>query len=96
MNKELKGFVSIPNYVEYRELDGEGVILNLNNEQYYGLDSVAVRMWELLSSLFEMEKVFNALQIEYQVDPDVLKNDLIEFVSQLSNQGLIDIKYEND
>jgi hypothetical protein len=96
MSKEIKGIISIPSYIEFRELDGEGVILNLDNEQYYGLDSIATRMWVLLSTFPRIIDVYNFLQNDYQVDPEILRNDLVEFVLQLSNQGLIEISYEED
>jgi len=96
MSKEMEGIISIPSYIEFRELDGEGVILNLENEQYYGLDTVATRMWVLLSTFPNILDVYNSLLNDYHVDPEILKNDLTEFVLQLSKQGLIEISYEED
>jgi len=39
--------VRIPDDVIFRELNGEAVILNLDNGTYFGLNSVGMRIWQL-------------------------------------------------
>ena len=95
MENLLKGSIRIPEYVEFRELDGEGIILNLENEQYYGLDSTGTAFWNLFTALPSLDDVYTALQDEYQVDPLILKEDLIEFVTMLIEQGLVEVVFED-
>src|SRR5213080_533291 len=40
----------VPSNVLIRFLDQESVLLNLNTERYFGLDSVGTRMWQLVTS----------------------------------------------
>ena len=40
-------FVVNPSVV-FREMDGEGVLLNLDSGVYFGLDAVGMRIWTLL------------------------------------------------
>ena len=41
--------VTIPDGVLVQELQGESVLLNVNTENYYGLDEVGTRIWAVLS-----------------------------------------------
>ena len=81
--------VRIPDDVILRELDGESVVLDLNSERYYGLDEVGTRMWQLLVSSDSIEDAYQALLNEYKVEPQRLRDDLRDLLSELSGSGLI-------
>ena len=81
--------VNVPENVMFRELDGEAVLLNLNNENYYGLDKVGTRMWTVLTSTDSIQKAYEILISEYDTEPEVLKEDLLELVENLQIQGLV-------
>ncbi|NCF65090.1 MAG: PqqD family protein [Anaerolineaceae bacterium] len=82
--------VSVPENVLFRELEGESVILSLDNETYYGLDDVGTRMWLQLTTQPTVQDAYNALLHEYEVEPDELQNDLARLVSELVAAGLLD------
>jgi hypothetical protein len=84
--------VTIPAAVLARELDGESVLLNLESETYFGLDAVGTRMWALLTSAPSIEAAYQALLAEYDVAPDVLRQDVEALVSQLLAQGLLELE----
>lgn len=86
--------VTVPSDVLIRELDGESVILDLNSERYFGLDSVGTRMWVALSTSASIQTAYDALLTEYEVEADQLKHDLCTLVEQLAEQGLIKISSE--
>ncbi|HUF61208.1 MAG TPA: PqqD family protein [Verrucomicrobiales bacterium] len=67
----------------FRELEGEAVILNLNDDSYYGLDEVGTRLWQLLISSDSLGAACEAMLEEYDVPPDTLRRDVEEFVRQL-------------
>jgi hypothetical protein len=84
--------VTVPDDVLMRELDGESVILNLASEQYYGLDEVGTRMWQLLSTPKTIEDAYEILLTEYDVEPDRLLHDMQELIEQLVEHGLLQIE----
>lgn len=86
-----KGRISIPDGVMVRELEGESVLLNLNSESYFGLDDVGTRMWAALTDSDSIEKAYDALLAEYEVEPEQLRTDLCSFIDKLSEAGLIDV-----
>ena len=74
-----------------RDLDGESVVLNLARETYLGLDEVGTRMWYALLSSTSIDAACAILVDEYEVSPAQLREDVLCFVGQLAEAGLIDI-----
>ena len=89
MSVSLPKAVSFSPDVLFRELDDEGVLLDLETEQYYTLDDIGVRMWQLLHENKDMEVVVATLLEEYDVDEATLRQDLAELIARLSEAGLI-------
>ena len=83
--------VKLPDDVLISSLQEESVILNLDTERYFGLDDVGSRMLTVLTTSTSIEAAYNSLREEYEVDVEVLKQDLLALVDQLVEQGLIEI-----
>ena len=81
---------SAPNRcVVFAELDAEAILLNTNTGIYFGLDSVATRIWTLLGQNLSDEQIHARLVEEYAVDADELRTDLARLLEQLEAHGLI-------
>lgn len=74
-------------------IEGESVLLNLNNENYYGLDEVGTRMWELLTTSDSIRTAYERLLDEYDIDEDTLRSDLENLITRLISSGLADISH---
>ena len=72
--------------------DGESVLLNLDTENYFGLNDSGSRMWELLTGEQTIDAAFMALQEEYDIDPDTLRSDLAAFIDELVEHQLVDVE----
>ncbi|MBD2577740.1 PqqD family protein [Oscillatoria sp. FACHB-1406] len=72
-----------------QHLEDEAVLLNLDNEAYYGLDDVGTRFFAVLQEANSIESAYQQLLEEYEVEPDTLKKDLLIFIEKLLAQGLI-------
>ena len=79
-----------PEHVLFRELDGEAVVLNLQNEMYYGLDDVGTRMWMLLSTSDSVGTAMDILLEEFEVSPETLEQDLAKMITELKSHGLLE------
>ena len=86
---DINSKVSISDSVLFRKLDEESVLLNLDNEMYYGLDKVGTSMWVALESSESISLAHRQLLAEYDVDSDQLRSDLIELVRSLLEHKLI-------
>jgi hypothetical protein len=76
--------VSVPTQVLVRFLDKEAVLLNLDTERYFGLDETGARMWQLLTSQPSVETAY-----QYDVDTETLRQDIIELLENLTENGLL-------
>ena len=45
----------------FHVLKGESVLLNLQNDHYYGLDDVGTKMWQMLSEQSDMGAIVQGL-----------------------------------
>ena len=88
--------VNIPDDVLISNLQDESVILNLESERYYGLDSVGTRILSVLTTSDSIEAAYNTLIEEYDVDHRVLREDLIVLIENLVEQGLVQISRRSD
>jgi hypothetical protein len=75
-----------------RRLDDELVLLNLDNERYYGLDGDSAHMWDVLSSSPTIDAGVAQLLAEYEVDPNQLRADVDAFLSELVENGLVELQ----
>ena len=81
--------VAVPDGVLISRLQEESVILNLQSERYFGLDDVGTRFLTVLTSSESIEDAYQELAAEFDVDPEVLRQDLIALVEKLIDQGLL-------
>jgi len=81
--------VTVPDDVLISNLQDESVILNLDSERYYGLDDVGTRFLSVLTTSDSIETAYERLRGEYDVEPQVLRNDLLALIEHLIDQGLL-------
>ena len=72
-----------------QEVNGETVILDLKSESYFGLDEVGTRVWQLLQEHEDVQKVFDAMLEEFDVDANTLASDMKNLINDLIEKGLI-------
>jgi hypothetical protein len=81
--------VTVPDDVLISHLQEESVILNLDTERYFGLDDVGTRFLSVITSSESVEAAYERLRHEYDVDPQILRADLLSLVNNLVDQGLL-------
>lgn len=75
--------------VVYRIIEGEAVILNLDDGCYYSLNKVGTRIWEAIDKKKTLGEIVGLLNREYQAPEKQLKKDFLTFVEDLSSKGLL-------
>lgn len=84
--------VVVPDTVIIRRLDDESVILDLATESYFGLDDVGATMWATVVAADSIEAACAVLLNEYEVEPEQLRADLADFLEQLVEKGLLELR----
>ena len=81
--------VSLSDRVLAQEVAGETVLLDMASEQYFGLDEVGTRIWQLLRDGGDLRETFEIMLSEYDVEPDRLAADLRALVEEAVTEGLL-------
>jgi hypothetical protein len=87
-NSKPRQVIKAPD-VLLQDLEGEAVLLNLANGQYYGMDQNSFHMYRTLISSGSVQAAYVALAQEYEVEPDQLRTDLDQFLAHLLENGLL-------
>jgi hypothetical protein len=81
--------LAVPSHVLSRKAGNEVVLLNLDSEQYFGLDGVGNQLWDLIEDSTTFGQVVNDLLQEYDVDRGNLEADLRSVLTELAGNGLV-------
>jgi coenzyme PQQ biosynthesis protein PqqD len=65
------------------------LLLNMENGNYFSLNDIGGRIWELCDGSRSVAQVVEALATEYDAPADVLKQDVVELLEGLQNGKLI-------
>lgn len=88
----LNSTVSVSSEQVSSELAGEAVILDLKSGNYYGLDEVGARIWELIQKPKTVREVRDAIMAEYDVDAARCEQDLQKLLTELASQQIIEVQ----
>ena len=88
----FSSIVAAASDVLIRTVGEESVVLNLQTEHYLGLDDVSTRIWQLLTAGGSIQSAYETLLTEYEVDPEQLRRDLDDFVQELLQLQLVELK----
>ncbi|MBM7604634.1 hypothetical protein JOC75_002637 [Metabacillus crassostreae] len=73
------------------DMDGETVMLSIENGKYYNLGEIGGAIWELIKKPITMEQLINQLLEKYAVDPAQCEDQVIVFVNSLNKEGLVKV-----
>jgi len=74
-----------------RDMAGEAAILNLTSGVYYGLNPIGARIWNLIQEPKTLGEINETILREYEVNTDRCEADVRALLSQLAEQGLVEI-----
>lgn len=88
MNQSLPPEIAFSPDVLFQAIDDEAVLLDMASEEYFALNEMGMRMWQLLSENGSTEDAIQKLLLEYDVDENTLRQDMAEWVGELVNLGM--------
>ena len=83
--------VAVKNQVA-ADVGGELIMLDLSRGEYFGLNEVGAKIWELIAEPRTVSAVRDQLLIEYpEVTPDRIEADLLSLLSELVEASLAEV-----
>jgi len=71
------------------EIDSERIMMNIETGEYFGLDSVGSRIWELIENPVRLNNLIEILIDEFDVTQEQCETDTLEFIKQLLDKELV-------
>lgn len=87
----LAARVRVPQHVVFREFPAETVVLNLQTEQYHGLNPTAGVMLTELGRSASVAEASAAVARRFGRSADEVRGDVLSLCAQLLDRGLIEI-----
>jgi hypothetical protein len=76
----------------FNEIDGEVVMLSIENSEYYGMDKVGSRIWQLLENPMRFNELVSRLMDEYEVPEEQCRMDTMYFVKRMIEKKLVNLE----
>ena len=88
----LQSTVSIVKDQVSCDLAGEAVILSLKNGVYYSLNSVGVRIWNLIQEPIQVREIRDSIMREFDVEAKRCEEELFDILQEMTIEGLIKVE----
>ena len=73
------------------QIDNETVMMDTENGEYYGMNQVGSRIWELLDTPQTLSQLQTTLLLEFEITEKECLNDIELFVGQLLEKRMVRI-----
>ena len=77
--------------VIYRNIEGEAVVLNLDNGFYYSLNELGTDIWEMCDGTVNIQEMIKCVYDEYEVTYEQARDDVLELMGDLVREGLVTV-----
>lgn len=67
----------------------EAVMLSISADRYYGLNTVAARIWELLETPMTVDQICARLCEEFEIDAQDCQSAVLKFADTVVDNGVI-------
>lgn len=71
------------------EVDGERVMMSVDSGEYFGLDPVGSRIWELIENPIRVDSLLDLLIDEFDVSKEQCESDTFEFLNELRDKNIL-------
>ena len=87
--EQVNGHYSLNGRVLCRTIEDEAVLLDLDSGQYYGLNTVGARIWELLGDGHSASSICEVVVQEFEVSEAEAAADVEAFLTALLGKGIL-------
>jgi len=70
-------------------IDKETALMSIEQGNYYGIDEVGTRIWEIISDETTVSDLCGKLLDEFEVDEETCREETLRFLEDLASEKLI-------
>jgi hypothetical protein len=76
------------------DIDDEKVMMSVEQGQYYALDPIGSRVWELIEKPIRVKDLIDELLPRYRVERETCERDVLTFLEELHQNGILQVADE--
>lgn len=88
---KLENAIERNSEIDATDLDGEVVMMNMEKGQYFMMNEVGSRIWEIIEEPIKVCELIEALLSEFEVEREECENTVMEFLDDLNHGNLIKV-----
>ncbi len=73
----------------FSDMDGETVMMSIDNGEYYGINPIGSRIWNALETPHTPSEIIDMLLPHFDVTRDQCARDVIPFLERMVEKGII-------
>ncbi len=73
------------------DIDGEKVMMHIDNGKYYAMNEVGSRIWDIIINPISVEQIVITLNDEYDIERSVCETAVLDFLESVYNENLIEV-----
>jgi transcription initiation factor TFIIIB Brf1 subunit/transcription initiation factor TFIIB len=75
--------------IEYKILEGETLIFVPKKGNFYRLNEVGTRIWQLIDGKRTIKEIIKRVYKEFDVSKERVESNIIEFIDKIKKKGLL-------
>jgi hypothetical protein len=87
----IEDIVSWADDIIASDIDDEKVMMCIEKGKYYKLDPVGRSIWDMIEKPVKVSDVINALIEKYDVDRETCEHDVLAFLEELDEGGILQV-----
>jgi hypothetical protein len=87
----LDSIVSRSQDILAADMGGETVMLDMQQNAYFGMDSLASLIWEMLAEPVRVSDLCAALQAKFSVEAEECQRDVLDLLTQIQTWNLLNV-----
>lgn len=73
----------------FAEIDGEAVLLNLQNGKCFAVNQTGCEIWKLLEQPTTLTNICKGLSMSFDVEPSAIEGEVQAWLARLEENGLV-------
>lgn len=77
--------------IVFNQMDGETIMMSIDNGEYYGTNVMGSRIWDLLETPRTVSEIRDALLPDFDVTREQCEKDILAFLNRMESRNVVKI-----
>lgn len=77
--------------VVFNEMDGEIIMMSIANGEFYGINALGSRIWQMLETPKAVSEICDGLMSDFDVTREQCEQDVLLFLTRMVEKGVMTV-----